>query len=145
VVPALETALAAELDGAPAPTCTLGPVTGRLAGQWLGTPVHGLDDLAAAVFDATVAVVPVRHPQPFDAQVVLARGRVPRHLAGQQVSATWVARSVSLVADRSAPGHTRFEDSRCSHSHRPGIADVGARHPYATDRTQRGNPHERNE
>ncbi|HEV3497316.1 MAG TPA: hypothetical protein VHA34_13300 [Actinomycetes bacterium] len=110
VVPALREALAAELDGAPAVTCRLGPVTRRLGGQWLGVPVHGLDDLAAVVFEATGELVPVTHPQPFQADLVLARGRVPRELAGRPVAGSWTARSVSLVADRSAPGAPRFED-----------------------------------
>jgi 2'-5' RNA ligase len=106
----LRAALAAELDGAPAVACRLGPATRRLGGQWLGAPVHGLDDLAAVVFDATAELVPVTHPQPFQADVVLARGRVPRELAGRPVAAAWTARSVSLVADRSSPTATRFED-----------------------------------
>jgi 2'-5' RNA ligase len=103
-------ALAAELDGAPAARCVLGPVTRRLGGQWLGAPVTGLDDLAAAVFDATTGLVPVTHPQPFRADVVLARGRVPAALAGVPVSAEWVADALALVADRSAPGRARMED-----------------------------------
>ena len=41
---------------------------------------------------------------------VLARGRVPRELAGRPVSASWTARSVALVADRSAPGTVRHEN-----------------------------------
>jgi 2'-5' RNA ligase len=110
VVPALREALEAELDGAPAVTCRLGPATRRLGGQWLGAPVHGLDDLAAAVFVATEELVPVTHPQPFQADLVLARGRVPRALAGRPVSGSWTARSVALVADRSSPGATRLED-----------------------------------
>ena len=110
VVPALRDALGAELDGAPAVTCRLGPVTRRLAGQWLGVPVDGLDDLAAVVFEATEELVPVTHPQPFQADLVLARGRVPRELAGRPVTGSWTARSVSLVADRSGPGTPRFED-----------------------------------
>jgi 2'-5' RNA ligase len=110
VVPALGEALAAELDGAPATACRLGPVTRRLAGQWLGVPVDGLDDLAAVVFEATEELVPVTHPQPFQADLVLARGRVPRELAGRPVSGSWTARSVSLVADRSAPGAVRFQE-----------------------------------
>jgi hypothetical protein len=68
-------ALEAELDGAPAVDCVLGPATYRLGGQWLGVPVTGLDDLGAAVFAATEELVPVTHPQPFKAAVVLARGR----------------------------------------------------------------------
>jgi len=110
VVPALGEVLAAELDGAPAVTCRLGPVTRRLGGQWLGAPVQGLDELAAVVFEATEELVPVTHPQPFQADLVLARGRVPRELAGRPVAGSWTARSVFLVADRSAPGAPRFED-----------------------------------
>lgn len=110
VAPGLQTMLAAALDGAPAPRCVLGPATHRPPGEWLVAPVRGLDELAAAVFDATAGLVPVTHPQPFEAHVVLARGRVPRTLAGQEVGASWVARSVSLVADRSSPRGARFED-----------------------------------
>jgi 2'-5' RNA ligase len=110
VVPALRDALGAELDGAPSVACRLGPVTRRLGGQWLGAPVHGLDELAAVVFEATQELVPVTHPQPFQADLVLARGRVPRELAGRPVTGSWTARSVSLVADRSGPGTPRFED-----------------------------------
>jgi hypothetical protein len=110
VVPPLIAALEAELDGAPAVECVLGPATRRLGGQWLGAPVVGLDDLAAVVFDATESLVPVTHPQPFQADIVLARGRVPKDLAGLPVSAAWTGRSVSLVADRTSPEVARYED-----------------------------------
>ena len=110
VVAPLRELLEAELDGAPAAACRLGPATRRLGGQWLGAPVHGLDDLAAVVFEATDQLVPVTHPQPFQADVVLARGRVPRELAGRPISASWTARSVALVADRSSPQATRYQD-----------------------------------
>jgi 2'-5' RNA ligase len=110
VVRALRDALEAELDGAPAVACRLGPATRRLGGQWLGAPVHGLDDLAAVVFEATQELVPVTHPQPFQADVVLARGRVPRELAGRPVAGSWTARSVSLLADRSVAGVVRLEE-----------------------------------
>jgi 2'-5' RNA ligase len=110
VVGPLRDALEAELDGAPAAVCRLGPSTRRLGGQWLGAPVHGLDDLAAVVFEATGELVPVTHPQPFQADLVLARGRVPRELADRPVAGSWTARSVSLVADRSSPRAARFED-----------------------------------
>jgi 2'-5' RNA ligase len=106
----LAAALAEELDGAPPVSCVLGPVTRRLGGQWLGAPVAGLDDLASAVFDATVGLVPVTHPRPFQADVVLARGRVPAALAGQPVAAHWTVHAVALVADRSAPGRPRLDD-----------------------------------
>ena len=110
VVDPLVAALADELDGVPPVRCTLGPATRRLGGQWLGAPVSGLDDLAALVFDATVGLVPVTHPQPFQADVVLARGRVPAALAGEPVAAVWTAQEVVLVADRSAPRRPLLED-----------------------------------
>jgi hypothetical protein len=110
VVPPLIDVLEAELDGAPTAECTLGPETWRIGGDWLGAPVAGLDELAAVVFEVTSELVPVTHPQPFRAEVVLARGRVPRELAGLPVSARWTARSVALVADRSSPRAPRFEN-----------------------------------
>ena len=110
VVAPLRDALGAELDGAPAVACRLGPATRRLGGQWLGVPVHGLGELAAVVFEATQELVPVTHPQPFQADVVLARGRVPRELAGRPVAGSWTARSVALLADRSSPTAIRFEE-----------------------------------
>jgi 2'-5' RNA ligase len=110
LVEPLTDALAEELDGLPAARCVLGPATRRLGGQWLGAPVTGLDDLAAVVFEATVGLVPVTHPQPFEADVVLARGRVPADLAGRPVAAEWVADTVALVADRSAPRRPQLVD-----------------------------------
>jgi 2'-5' RNA ligase len=108
LVPALRDALAADLDGAPAARCELGP---RTVGRgWLYAPVSGLDDLSAVVFEATEELVPVTHPQPFMGAVALARGRVPRELAGEPVTAAWTARRVALVADRSSPRAPRFEE-----------------------------------
>ena len=55
-------------------------------------------------------IVPVTHPQPFQADIVLARGRVPSDLAGGLVAASWTADAVFLVADRSSPQGVRFDD-----------------------------------
>jgi 2'-5' RNA ligase len=109
-VPLLVDALQAELDGAPAVECVLGPATRRIGGEWLGAPVAGLNDLAALVFEATEGLVPVTHPQPFRADIVLARGRVPQELADRPVSASWTARSLTLIADRSSPGAPRYQN-----------------------------------
>ncbi|MGH8934157.1 MAG: 2'-5' RNA ligase family protein [Egibacteraceae bacterium] len=109
ITPRLVAGLGIALDGAPSVECILGPATRRLDG-WLGAPVSGLANLAAVVFEATEELVPVTHPQPFQANIVLARGQVPRELAGQPVSASWEARSVSLVADRSSPRAFRYDD-----------------------------------
>lgn len=110
LVEPLTTALADELAAAGPADCVLGPETRRLGGQWLGVPVSGLDDLAATVFEATVAIVPVTHPQPFQADIVVARGHVPASLAGTAISGSWHVESVALVADRSGPGRPRFEN-----------------------------------
>jgi 2'-5' RNA ligase len=110
LVEPLSTALADELAAAGPADCVLGPETRRLGGQWLGVPVSGLDDLAATVFDATVAIVPVTHPQPFQADIVVARGHVPAEVAGEAITGTWRVESVALVADRSGPGRPRFEN-----------------------------------
>jgi 2'-5' RNA ligase len=110
VIEPLREVLDRELGGAPPPACVLGPATRRLGGQWLGAPVAGLDELGAVVFEVTEDLVPVTHPQPFRADVVLARGRVPARLAGTPISARWTAREITLVADRSSPHGPLFED-----------------------------------
>jgi hypothetical protein len=110
LVPDLADALHDALEGAPPVRCVLGPATVRPGGQWLAVPVAGLEELGAAVFEATEPLVPVTHPQPFRADLVLARGRVPGHLAGTPVQGSWTADVVSLVADRSAPGRPRLVD-----------------------------------
>lgn len=110
VVPPLVEVLQAELDGAPAVHCVLGPATRRIGGQWLGAPVGGLDELAAVVFEATEELVPVTHPQPFQADIVLARGRVPKELAGGPVRGSWIGSELCLVADRSSPRAARYEN-----------------------------------
>ena len=103
-------ALGAELDGAPPVACRLGPATIRPGGQWLGVRVAGLEEIGAVVFEATAPLVPVTHPQPFHAELVLASGRVPRELGGVPLEAAWTADRLVLVADRSGPGRPRLED-----------------------------------
>jgi len=49
---------------------------------------YGPDTLAAAVFEATAPLVPVTHPQPFQADIVLAGAGAPpagRHSRGRQL------------------------------------------------------------
>jgi hypothetical protein len=58
LVDPLVEALQDELAGASPVTCTLGPRTCRLAGQWLAVPVRGVDDLGAAVFAGPSASCP---------------------------------------------------------------------------------------
>ena len=104
-------ALAAALDGAPAPECVLGPVTVRGSGQWLYAPVDGLDELSDD------GVRGHRAPRPGDPPPALpsaswcsATGRVPAEVAGEPVDGTWRPSEVALVADRSAPGRPRLVD-----------------------------------
>ncbi|HEY0813775.1 MAG TPA: hypothetical protein VGE11_10895, partial [Pseudonocardia sp.] len=108
LVAPLVDALYDALDGAPAPTCTLGPLTVRAGGSWLYAPVAGLDELAEEVFAATEHLVPVTHPQPYLAALALATGRIPAELAGAPVDGTWRASAAALIADRSAPGRARL-------------------------------------
>jgi hypothetical protein len=101
-------AVDAELAGAPPVRVSLGSSVRRL-GQQLCAPIEGLDDLAGAVFDATEALVPVTHPQPFRADLVLATGRIPRDL-GVDLQAVWTVREIRLIADRSSPRGARLDD-----------------------------------
>ena len=110
LVSELVEALGTALEGLTVVKCTIGPATRRLGGQWLGAPVAGLDALARVVYEVTAPIVPVTHPQPFQADIVLARGRVPTELAGVPISASWTADLVSLVADRSSPRAVCHED-----------------------------------
>jgi hypothetical protein len=87
----------------------LGHVPARLHRSLLDAAAAGLDDLATVLFEATEPLVPVTHPQPFQADLV-ARGRVPAHLAGEPISAEWTVTEVLLIADRSVPGVPRLED-----------------------------------
>lgn len=103
-------ALADALDGAPARPVRLGPTQRRYGGRALCVPVEGVDDLAEAVFEATGPLVPVTHPQPFLAHLMVAGGRVPRGADGTPVTGGWTVSDVRLVADRSSPHGVRFED-----------------------------------
>jgi hypothetical protein len=103
-------AVATELDGAPPVRVGFGPTERRYGGEQLSVPVSGLDELSEIIFAATEPLVPVTHPQPFHADLVLAGGRIPPHLAGTDVRGEWVVTGVSLVADRSSPQAVRLTE-----------------------------------
>ncbi len=107
---ALIDAVTDELDGAPPVRAALGPTVRRYGNQVLCAPVTGLDELSDAIFAATEPLVPVTHPQPFHAEVVLASGRIPAHLAGADLRTEWVVTAVSLIADRSSPRAVNLAD-----------------------------------
>lgn len=109
VVPDLVEVVEAALDGAPTVEATAGPMAQRIGGDWLALPVYGLAELGAEIFAASEPLVPVTHPQPFRADLVLARGHVPKDLR-VELTVSWTVREVLLVADRSAPGRPRLED-----------------------------------
>ena len=107
VVPQLLEALRFELDGAPKVKVHFGPVTRK---GWLHVPVVGLDDLGAVVFDVTEPLVPVTHPQPFLAELTLARGpKVPPD-AVQPLSASWTVDRVSLAKGTKTKDGPGYED-----------------------------------
>jgi hypothetical protein len=103
-------AVATELDGAPPVRVGFGPTERRYGGQQLSLPVSGLDELSEIIFAATEPLVPVTHPQPFHADLVLAGGRIPPDLTGTELKAEWVVTGVSLFADRSSPQAVRLAE-----------------------------------
>jgi 2'-5' RNA ligase len=113
-VPALVESLAAHLAVVPPPDVLLGPVSRRLGRAVLMLPVTGLDDVAAAVLEATAGVVPLDDPRPFTGHLTLARGRrraaVPAALARAPASAGWRVDEVALVRSRTHPAGARYDD-----------------------------------
>ena len=98
------------LTSCTATSVTIGPATQRLSGRVLMIPVHGLDELAAAVADPADA-------RPFRGHLTLARarergGRIPPSLAGAPIAGAWTVTSVSLVRSHLGGGPARYEDIR---------------------------------
>jgi hypothetical protein len=91
--------LDAELDGAPTATASIGPVVNR---GWLVAPVTGLEVLTSTIFEVSERLVPVTHPQPHHAEIVLARGpKISRDLI-RPLAASW--KVTSLVVARGTRG-----------------------------------------
>ena len=88
----------------PSRVARLGPATTRLGRGTLMVPVAGVDDLGAAVVEATRHVGRPPEDRPFTGHVTLARGRgrrpVPAALGGQAVEGTWPVGEVVLVRSR---------------------------------------------
>jgi hypothetical protein len=107
LVPELTDVLRAELDGAPATPVSLGPVSPK---GWLHAPVTGLDDLTAVVFEVTEPLVPVTHPQPWHAELVLARAaKIPRQLVAP-LEGSWTVEAVSLAKGTRGTEGPGYED-----------------------------------
>ncbi len=102
IVPELIDTLGEELYGAPRVKVALDT---PLHGEWLRSPVTGLDELVDVVFEVTEPLVPRTHPNnDWSAYLVLARGRSPKDLVAP-LAASWTVTSVVLAkATRSNDG-----------------------------------------
>jgi 2'-5' RNA ligase len=97
----------------PSTVAHLGPELVRLGRGVLVAPVEGVDELAAAVIDATADLGRPPEARPFSAHLTLARSRgrarVPAALAGQPVAARWPVDEITLVASHLHPKGARYE------------------------------------
>lgn len=105
------------LDGTPWPgaTARLGPAVDALNERALVVPVHGIDDLAAAVHRATRGVGTGRPAKRFVGHLTIARlkrhARMPRVL-GELIGAEFDVEEISLVQSRLRPEGPRYETVR---------------------------------
>ena len=107
VVPELTETLRAELDGAPKLRASLGT---PLHGEWLRSPVNGLEELMEVVFEVTEPLVPRTHPHnEWTADLVLARGRSQKELV-VPVTASWTVTSLSLARAARSKDGPAYED-----------------------------------
>lgn len=95
-------------------TGILGPATGRFDQRILHVPVTGLDDVAAAVVQATAHLGKPPDDRPFHGHLTLAR--VAKHakvdlrpLTGTPVADTWTVDEVCLVESFPSPSGARYE------------------------------------
>lgn len=112
-LPALHAALERLACAHRARPATMGPATARLNRSVLAVPVAGVDDLGAALVEATGQLGAPVGPRRFTAHLTLARGRgrrpVPVELVGQVVEATWPVEELALVRSHLGPGGARYE------------------------------------
>lgn len=104
-------ALRAEVTGEGRVRCVAGPDTVVLGRRILAVPVVGVDDLARRVL-AVAEPFGSDHPdEPFRGHLTLARARrrVPAHLVGWPLAATWSSATVDLIESRLEPGGARYE------------------------------------
>ena len=92
----------------------LGPAVARFGQRVLQIPVSGLDDVAAAVVDATSALGAPPEDRPFTGHLTLARVRGRRRvdlrpLTGASVSASWPVEDVVLFESHLHPKGARYE------------------------------------
>ncbi len=96
-----------EADGA---TATLGPRVVALGPRVVAAPVAGLDDLAAAVTEATGAVGEPVDPWPFAGHITLARlpRPAPCRLIGTPVAARFAVEEIALIESELRPDGARY-------------------------------------
>jgi RNA 2',3'-cyclic 3'-phosphodiesterase len=108
----------ADLDRLPpldatAGTADVGPKVARLGRGVLCLPVTGLDELAAAVIEATRDVGRPPEDRPFRGHITLARlrdrARPPKGVVGTPFQATFPVTEVTLVASQLGGGPARYE------------------------------------
>jgi len=92
----------------------LGPAVARFAQRVLQIPVTGLDDVAAAVANATSVLGAPPEDRPFTGHLTLARVRGRRRvdlrpLTGAEVSASWAVEDVVLFESHLHPKGARYE------------------------------------
>ena len=111
-VPGLVRSLAA-VGGAPPRAARLGPATSVLSRGTLMVPVAGVDDLAAAVVDASRGIGRPPEDRPFRGHVTVARGRgrrpVTGDLAGQAVTGRWPVDEVAVIRSRLDAHGARYD------------------------------------
>jgi 2'-5' RNA ligase len=101
-------AVARVASTAPACTAVMGPMTTTLGRTVLCAPVHGLEDLAGLVRDATASFNrSTDRGRPFAGHVTLARaqrrGSIPRVLNGISLSASWAVVEIAIVSSEMHP------------------------------------------
>ena len=98
----------------PETQAVLGPAVSRFGQRILHVPVAGLEEVAAAVVDATAHLGKPPDDRPFTGHITLARvartARLDlRKLSGAPVGAEWEADAVCLVESRLSPAGARYE------------------------------------
>lgn len=140
-VPAVVRALA-DVAAASAPRqVVMGPTTVRLGRAVLVVPVAGLDDVGSAAIEATRSVGAPPSDRPFTGHLTVARGRgranVPGSLAGEALTATWVADELALVRSHLGSPGARYE-TLASLPFASEAAAAGAPGPQPPDPGQHG-------
>jgi RNA 2',3'-cyclic 3'-phosphodiesterase len=102
----------------------VGPVIETLSRQVVALPVAGLNDLAAAVIDATHALGRPPEDRPFRGHLTLARlarsarGSARRHaggIVGRPLSARFTVSDVRVIRSHLGRGGARYEDVYVRH------------------------------